>query len=170
MRTQFNWYKAPFAKTTHVFHNEKHIAYLKTIIPIKLIHGKINDQYYHFHIKAWLSSFIDIFNPDTQQTEGRIRINFFAGKAIIRTKEGERFFWQFEKGYRNRWFLTDEKGDRIIYKGNIRKGLIEPFFINDLAALTGLFIRNYIQQFFLMLVIINLIMILIVTVYFQLFL
>lgn len=107
--------------------------------------GTLNETRVNFEVKGFFDKDFLILNPDDGSKLGNIVFNTWRTKATI-TLNGKEYNWDYENWWHTKWVISNQNGNLIKYASGFKSGDILSYSEDNILLLTGLFIRDYLQQ------------------------
>jgi len=140
------WKKDLFSTKTIVYSKERLIGELKDNIISTQSFGEINGKKYTFKSNV-LNNSILIIDLTKGECVGQIRIDTFSSKATLMVDNKDPLFWKSSGLSISNWQIYSDDGLLVENKGSYTNGSIYSFNgYDDLLVLSGITIRNIIQQ------------------------
>jgi hypothetical protein len=145
METQFTWKTKFFSNEYQISRYESIAGNLKNLGWKRKSAGELNGKKVFFEIKGFFDKEFLISNPDDNSQIGNIVFNMWKTKATI-TILDKTYSWQYDNFFNTKWSITNENGNLIKYESHFKSGDINSYTNDEILILTGLYIRNYLQQ------------------------
>jgi hypothetical protein len=107
--------------------------------------GVLNGTRVNFEVKGFFDKDFLIMNPDDDTQIGSIVFNTWRTKATI-TLNGKDYNWDYDNWWHTKWVISNQNGNLIKFASGFRNGDIISYSEDNILLLTGLFIRDYLQQ------------------------
>ncbi len=145
METQFKWTTKLFRSNYEIFQYEEIAGELKNIAWKRKVAGDLNGKKVLFEIKGFFDKDFLISNPEDNSQIGKIVFNTWRTKATITIHDKE-YSWQYDNFFHSKWSVSNENGSLVKYESHFKKGDINSYTDDAFLILTGLYIRDYLQQ------------------------
>jgi hypothetical protein len=145
METQFKWKTKLFRTNYEISRYEEIAGELKNIGWKRKSAGELNGKKVLFEIKGFFDKDFLISNPDDNSLIGKIVFNTWRTKATITIHEKD-YFWHYDNFFHSKWSISNENGNLVKYESHFKNGDINSYTDDSLLILTGLYIRDYLQQ------------------------
>jgi hypothetical protein len=107
--------------------------------------GVLNGTRVNFEVKGFFDKDFLILNPDDGTQIGSIVFNTWRTKATI-TLNGKDYNWDYDNWWHTKWVISNQNGNLIKFASGFKNGDIISYSEDNILLLTGLFIRDYLQQ------------------------
>jgi hypothetical protein len=145
METHLTWKKKFFSSIYEISQYENAAGELKSIGWKRKSIGELNGKKVLFEIKGFFDKDFLISNPDDSSLIGKIVFNTWRTKATITILE-KAYSWQFDSFFHSNWSISNENGYLVKYESHFKNGDINSYTNDEILILTGLYIREYLQQ------------------------
>jgi hypothetical protein len=145
METQYKWNTKFFRNNYEIFRYEEIAGELKRAGWKRRWNGELNGKKVLFEIKGFFDKDFIISNPDDNSLIGKIVFNTWRTKATITIHDKE-YSWVFDNFFHSKWSISNENGSLVKYESHFKNGEINSYTDDAYLLLTGLFIRDYLQQ------------------------
>jgi hypothetical protein len=145
METQYTWASRFFRRTLDIMKYEEPAGELKSMTWKRRSEGQLNGRKVNFEIRGFFGKDFLILNPDDNNQIGSISFNTWRTKATITLKD-RNYNWEYENFWHSKWHITNENGNLVQYASGFKRGEILSYTDDDVLILTGLYIRDYLQQ------------------------
>jgi hypothetical protein len=145
METQYKWKTKLFRNNFEIFKYDEIAGELKRGGWKRKWTGELNGKKVLFEIKGFFDKDFLISNLDDESLIGKIIFNTWRTKATITIHEKD-YFWQYDNFFHSKWSISNDNGNLIKYESHFKNGDINSYTDDSLLILTGLFIRDYLQQ------------------------
>lgn len=145
METQYTWTSRLFRSTLEIMKYEEPVGELKSIGWRRKSEGNLSGRRVNFEIRGFFGKDFLILNPDDDSQIGQITFNTWRTKATI-TLKGRNYNWEYVNFWHSKWHITNENGNLVQYTSGFKSGDILSYTDDEILILTGLYIRDYLQQ------------------------
>ena len=145
METQFTWKNKFFSNIYDISRYENVAGELKSIGWKRKSIGELNGKKVLFEIKGFFDKNFLIFNPDDNSLIGKIVFNTWRTKATITILE-KAYTWQYDNLFHSKWSISNENCNLVKYESHFKNGDINSYTNDEILILSGLYIREYLQQ------------------------
>jgi hypothetical protein len=145
METQFTWKKKFFSNIYDISQYENVAGELRSIGWKRKSIGELNGKKILFKIKGFFDKDFLISNPDDNSLIGKIVFNTWKTKATIIILD-KVYNWQYDNFFHTIWSISNENGNLVKYESHFKSGDINSYTNDEILILTGLYIREYLQQ------------------------
>jgi hypothetical protein len=145
METHLTWKKKFFSNIYEISQNEYTAGDLRSIGWKRKSIGELNGKKALFEIKGLFDKDFLISNPDDNSLIGKIVFNTWRTKATITILE-KAYSWQYDNFFHSNWSISNENGNLVKYESHFKNGDINSYNNDEILILTGLYLREYLQQ------------------------
>jgi hypothetical protein len=145
METQYTWTAKFFSNTLSISKYGEPAGELRRKTWKRISEGELNGTRITFEVKGFFDRDFLIMNPDGGAQIGKIVFNTWRTKATI-TLNGKDYNWEYENWWHTKWIISNENGNLIKFASGFKSGNILTYTDDNILTLTGLFIRDYLQQ------------------------
>jgi hypothetical protein len=145
METQFTWKKKFFSNIYEISRYENTAGELRSTGWKRKSTGELNGKKVLFEIKGFFDKDFLISNPADNSLIGKIVFNTWRTKATITMLE-KVYTWQYDNFFHSKWSISNENGNLVKYESHFKNGDINSYSNDEILILTGLYIREYLQQ------------------------
>jgi hypothetical protein len=145
MEMQLTWKTKFFSNEYEISQYQSIAGNLRNVGWKRKSAGELNGKKVLFEIKGFFDKEFLVFNPDDNSQIGNIVFNTWRTKATI-TILDKAYSWQYDNFFHSKWSITNENGNLIKYESHFKSGDINSYTNDEILILTGLYIRNYLQQ------------------------
>jgi len=145
MEAYFTWKTKLFRNLYEIFENEQKIGELKSSGWKRRASGEFKGKKLEFEIKGFFKPEFRIVNPEDNSLAGTFSFSTWRTKATI-VSDNRTYQWQNDNFFHTKWSISSENGNLIKYHSHFKYGEITSYTTDELLILTGLYIRDYLQQ------------------------
>ena len=150
MIANLNWKKKLFSETYTLYSNDRPIGKLKNSSFSQTSKGEIHGKRYHFKTEGFFKPQTKIIDCSDQRVIGNITYDSWFTKATI-TIKGKKTLFKYTNLWHSQGSLKNREGVDISFTASSTSGKIESNADEDLLILTGLFLHQYYQMVFVIL-------------------
>jgi hypothetical protein len=145
MEAHFTWKTRLFRNLYEIFENEQKIGELKSSGWKRRASAELKGKKLEFEIKGFFKREFLIMNPEDNSIAGTFSFSIWRTKATI-VSNSRTYQWQNDNFFHTKWSISNENGNLVKYHSHFRFGEITSYTDDGLLILTGLFIKDYLQQ------------------------
>jgi hypothetical protein len=145
MDTHYTWKTKLFRNLYEIFENEQKIGEMKGSGWKRRASGELKGKKLEFERKGFFKQEFLIMNPEDNSLAGTFSFSTWRTKATI-VFNNRTYQWQNDSFFHTKWSISNENGNLVKYHSHFRFGEITSYTNDELLILTGLFIRDYLQQ------------------------
>ncbi len=145
MEVYYTWKTKLFRNLYEIYQNEQAAGELKSSGWKRRAAGELKGKKIEFEIKGFFKPEFLIINPEDNSVTGTIKFNTWKTKATI-DSDNRTYQWQFDNFFHTKWSISNENGNIVKYHALFKHSEITSYTNDELLILTGLYIRDYLNQ------------------------
>jgi hypothetical protein len=150
---KLHWKEGFFNPKYTLFEGDREVGFLKQSIFSSEATGKLFNQQYLFKRRKAFSSFIDIFEEESSQKIGEIKLDSLKTQARL-TIDNDTYDWKYNNIWQTKWYVKQNETSLISYKSSFMKGEINVNHKSEAIILAGLYSYGYYVRLFVLLMMI----------------